>query len=189
MSKLIPKRKKLSLFVFSFILIFLFVFVHPFRAGFKNFSLKVFLSPVRFLSGITGGVKTGRSVAEENKDLRAKVTLLFLEIEQFKDLYRENKRLRGLLDFKKNIGFRDQIIGIGISSAGPFINGRSLKTPNICNPKSNGWEVIPLLDPLETKWPGIPIILENDCISAILAEHAFGAAIDVDNCIYITDCW
>ncbi|MHA1583661.1 MAG: ROK family protein [Promethearchaeota archaeon] len=78
--------------------------------------------------------------------------------------------------------------GIGISSAGPFVNGTSIFSPNICGPElGNDWTAIPMVSTLrDTFGSQIPIELANDCVSSVQAEHLFGAGKGYDNCVYIT---
>ncbi len=86
------------------------------------------------------------------------------------------------------IGITDEdIAGIGTSSAGPFVGGKSLATPNICGDENNDWTVIPYLQLLEKYFgPGKKYELENDCVSAVKAEHLFGAGKGHQNVVYIT---
>lgn len=87
----------------------------------------------------------------------------------------------------KEVGIsKDQIKGIGTSSAGPFVNGESLKTPNICG-VDNDWDVIPYIQVLKSNFgPNIRYELENDCVSSAKAEWLFGAGKGHKNCVYIT---
>lgn len=81
---------------------------------------------------------------------------------------------------------KDQIQGIGTSSAGPFVNGESLSAPNICG-VDNDWHVIPYLQVLKDNFgPKISYELANDCVSSVKAESLFGAGRGYKNCVYIT---
>lgn len=82
---------------------------------------------------------------------------------------------------------------VGVSSAGPFarIDGRlGLATPNICGARSraadlpNDWDVIPLEAVLREQFAHV--VIENDCVSALAAERAFGAVQNVRDCVYVT---
>ncbi|MFX0062247.1 MAG: ROK family protein [Candidatus Hermodarchaeota archaeon] len=76
--------------------------------------------------------------------------------------------------------------GIGISACGPFLNERTIaRSPNLC--KDNTWQEIPIIDPLEHHF-GSPLDykLRNDCVAAVWAEHLFGSAQNIANCLYIT---
>jgi glucokinase len=81
---------------------------------------------------------------------------------------------------------KDHLIGIGTSSAGPFVNGESLATPNICGVE-NDWHVIPYLQVLRDYFgKDKRYELANDCVSSVKAEHLFGAGKGYQNCVYIT---
>lgn len=83
---------------------------------------------------------------------------------------------------------REDLKGIGTSSAGPFVDGISLNSPNICGTDHNNeWTTIPYLTLLRHHFgPSIPILLENDCVSSVQAEHLFGAGRGHAHCVYIT---
>lgn len=81
---------------------------------------------------------------------------------------------------------RDQIQGIGTSSAGPFVNGESLSAPNICG-VDNDWQVIPYLQVLKEFFGSkMSYELANDCVGSVKAESLFGAGKGYRNCVYIT---
>jgi glucokinase len=81
---------------------------------------------------------------------------------------------------------KDQLKGIGTSSAGPFVGGESLKTPNICG-NENDWTVIPYLQVFREYFgTECRYELANDCVSSVKAEHLFGAGRGLNNCVYIT---
>jgi glucokinase len=83
---------------------------------------------------------------------------------------------------------------VGVSSCGPFEKRDgliTLVTPNICgglagNPGKlpNDWTSIPLASVLREQFRHVAI--ENDCVAALTAERAFGAAQGMDNCAYVT---
>jgi glucokinase len=80
----------------------------------------------------------------------------------------------------------DQIGGIGTSSAGPFVGGESLSTPNICG-VDNDWTIIPYLQELRKHFGSDKKYeIANDCVSAVKAESMFGAGRNYKNCVYIT---
>lgn len=121
---------------------------------------------------------------------------------------RQNVRLKGSVDslpsqiiemIKKlceygNISL-DDVGGIGISSCGPFIkrdNCVSLVSPNLCGGLAkergiipNDWMEIFLEKELADKYNG-EIKIENDCVSAVVAESLFGAGRGEDNLVYVT---
>jgi glucokinase len=77
----------------------------------------------------------------------------------------------------------EQIIGIGLATAGPIdmIKGEVFNNANL------GFRVIPLKKPIEEKFPGIPIYLINDCNAAVLGVHYFEADdYEKENLAYIT---
>ncbi len=87
---------------------------------------------------------------------------------------------------KETKASKEDIKAIGSSSAGPFINRKLLAATNICG-KENDWEVIPYIPALEKEFGlDVEYDLENDCVSAIHAEHLFGAARGFRNAVYLT---
>jgi glucokinase len=70
---------------------------------------------------------------------------------------------------------------IGIGSIGPldFSSGSIRAPPNL------PFKIIPLRKPLQEEF-GVPIYLMNDCTVAVLGEHTFGAARDLENVVYVT---
>ena len=82
---------------------------------------------------------------------------------------------------------------LGVASAGPFIHedGQiALCSPNLCgglggpSDLPNDWKSIPLEKVLRERYASVAI--DNDCVSALTAERAFGAVIDEPNCVYVT---
>ncbi len=88
----------------------------------------------------------------------------------------------------------EQINALGISTCSPFQKRESalgLVAPNLCGgigwspvPLPNDWEFIPLERELSRRFDRIEI--GNDCITAAVAEHLFGAGRDEDNMVYVT---
>jgi len=77
----------------------------------------------------------------------------------------------------------NQIIGIGLASAGPI----DMRKGEIFNNANLGFKVIPLKAPIEEKFPGIPIYFINDGNASVLGVHYFEADDDEkDNLVYIT---
>lgn len=85
------------------------------------------------------------------------------------------------------------IAALGVASCGPFIHaaqGIELSTPNLCGARTgavdlpNDWETIPIEAVLRERYPQVTI--ENDCVSALVAERSFGAVMDERNCVYVT---
>ena len=78
---------------------------------------------------------------------------------------------------------KEQLIGIGLASAGPL----NLETGEVFNNANLGFKEIPLKKPIEDRFSGIPIFLINDCIASFLAVHYFEADdIERENLVYIT---
>ena len=76
----------------------------------------------------------------------------------------------------------DQLIGIGIATAGPL----DIKTGKIFNNANLGFREIPL-KPIQEKFPDIPLNFVNDCNGAVLGVHYFEANDDEkDNLVYVT---
>jgi glucokinase len=82
---------------------------------------------------------------------------------------------------------------LGVASAGPFVKQAgmvSLTTPNICGAGRNApdlpndWEAIPLEQVLRERFAQVAI--DNDCVAAVAAERAFGAAVGEPDCVYVT---
>lgn len=81
---------------------------------------------------------------------------------------------------------KNQIKCIGTSSAGPFVERKSLKSPNICG-QGNDWDIIPYIELLKSHFgDDVHYELANDCVSSVKAEHLFGAGRGYNDCVYIT---
>ncbi|MHA2391914.1 MAG: ROK family protein [Promethearchaeota archaeon] len=77
----------------------------------------------------------------------------------------------------------EQLLGIGIASAGPL----NTKTGIVFNNANLGFSEIPLKTPIEDKFPGIPLYFINDGSAAVLGVHFFEANDEEkDNLAYIT---
>lgn len=77
----------------------------------------------------------------------------------------------------------DQLIGIGIATAGPL----DIKSGEIFNNANLGFREIPLKKPIQEKFPDIPLDFVNDCNGAVLGVHYFEAnENEKDNLVYIT---
>jgi glucokinase len=70
---------------------------------------------------------------------------------------------------------------IGVGSVGPLdlSSGSIRDTPNL------PFKLIPLRKPLQEEF-GVPVYLMNDCTTAVLGEHTFGAARGLKNVVYVT---
>lgn len=81
---------------------------------------------------------------------------------------------------KGRINLRD-IEGIGIGSAGPL----DIKSGALMRPTHLPFEYVPLVKPLEEEF-GLPVILLNDCVAAVLGEKHFGIGGGHENLVYVT---
>jgi glucokinase len=78
---------------------------------------------------------------------------------------------------------QDQLIGIGIASAGPL----NIDTGVVFNNANLGFREIPLKEPIVERFPKIPLYFINDCNGAVLGIHHFEAdEKEKDNLVYIT---
>lgn len=76
----------------------------------------------------------------------------------------------------------DQVVGIGVSIAGPLDSHRGII---FTSPNLPGWNHIRLKDILHCRY-SIPIIIENDANAATFGEYAFGAGRGYNNLVYLT---
>jgi glucokinase len=138
-----------------------------------------------------GGTKIAATVANTHGPL-ARVTQPTIKIGASRTLGDQAIALLRAASGKAGIDFQS-IDSVGISSCGPFarVDGLlGLKTPNICGGLAgatdlpNDWEIIPLEQVLRERFARV--LIENDCVAALIAERSFGAVIDEPDCIYAT---
>jgi len=103
--KLFIKNRTWIVLAGVLLLAFLLFFGSSFLLASKNLSVKLFSLPLQFFSGTGQYFASKGNLAKENSDLRHKVGTLSLQLDKFKELKEENRRLRELLRFKKKIGF------------------------------------------------------------------------------------
>lgn len=84
---------------------FLIFFAPPVISHIKTFSTKALSAPSGLFYGIGEAVQNKQKLIKENQALQAREIELSLELDQSGELISENERLRGLLNFKKKIGF------------------------------------------------------------------------------------
>lgn len=78
---------------------------------------------------------------------------------------------------------KTSLFGIGIASAGPL----NSETGVVFNSPNLGFREIPLKEPIEENFQGIPLYFINDCNGAVLGVHYFEAEEEVkENIVYIT---
>ncbi|MFX1405739.1 MAG: ROK family protein [Promethearchaeota archaeon] len=78
---------------------------------------------------------------------------------------------------------KEQLLGIGLASAGPL----DMEKGEVFNNANLGFKIIPLTEPIQERFPDIPIYLMNDGNASVLGIHYFEAEEDEkDNVVYIT---
>jgi glucokinase len=145
-----------------------------------------------YLAGLDiGGTKVAATISDINGPL-ARITEPTAKTGTERALGEQGIRLLKEACAKASVNF-DSIDTVGVSSCGPFIkqdNLISLVAPNICggiNEHSdlpNRWKSVPLESVLREQFG--TVVIENDCVSALAAERAFGALQQADNCAYVT---
>jgi glucokinase len=84
---------------------------------------------------------------------------------------------------KENNIKEEQVLGIGLASAGPL----DMERGEVFNNANLGFRIVPLIKPISEKYPNLPIYLINDCRAAVLGVHYFEAEKEEkDNLVYIT---
>ena len=77
----------------------------------------------------------------------------------------------------------DQLLGIGIATAGPL----NIEKGEVFNNFTLGFEIIPLKEPIKKSFPEIPLYFINDCNAAVLGIYYFEAEDnEKDNLFYIS---
>ncbi|HEX2603644.1 MAG TPA: ROK family protein [Oxalicibacterium sp.] len=147
----------------------------------------------KYIGGLDiGGTKMAAVVANEEGPL-ARVTAQTAKTGTERAPGEQGVALLRAACEKAGVDFRE-IDTVGVSSCGPFEKREgliTLVTPNICgglagNPAKlpNDWKSIPLESVLREQFE--TVVIENDCVAALTAERAFGAAQGIDNCAYVT---
>ena len=77
----------------------------------------------------------------------------------------------------------ERLARIGLSCGGPLDTekGLVLSPPNL-----PGWDEFPIVDLVSRRFPGIPVVLENDANASALAEWKFGAGRGSRNMVFLT---
>ncbi|MCK4281037.1 MAG: ROK family protein [Candidatus Lokiarchaeota archaeon] len=138
----------------------------------------------RYIVGVDIGgtwIRVGICTADlKEENIKRKLTKTGKE-NQYSISTSVNKLLNELL--VENRIKKEQLIGIGLASAGPL----DIEKGKIFNNANLGFKIIPLKKPIEKKFPGIPIYFINDCNGAVLGVHYFEAEDrEKDNLVYIT---
>ena len=77
---------------------------------------------------------------------------------------------------------KEQILGIGIATAGPL----NMEKGEVFNNANLGFRVIPLKEPIKAKFPDIPMYFINDGTAGVLGVHFFEAEDnEKDNLAYV----
>ena len=85
-----------------------------------------------------------------------------------------------LLAHRDFAGRRLRSIGFGFGGT----VRRSTNSPHLCL-HEDGWEEVQVVDELESRF-GVPVLVENDCKLAALAEAHFGAGVGATSLFYVT---
>ena len=94
---------------------------------------------------------------------------------------------------KTSIPF-EHVQTVGVGTASPFViqdGFKAIAAPNLCGGLArereavpNDWREIPIEKVMSAHFERIEI--DNDCVTAVIAEHLFGAGAGEDNLIYVT---
>jgi glucokinase len=138
-----------------------------------------------------GGTKIAASVADATGPL-ARVAQPTIKTGTPRALPEQTVALLQEASEKAGIDF-SRIRTIGVSSCGPFVHVDGmieLMTPNICgglghhSDLPNDWTRIPLEKVLRERFDHV--VIENDCVAALVAERTFGSVQAEPNCVYVT---
>lgn len=103
----IYRIRKFPTKLFLLILIITVIALNPkIISGFKNFTFGILTKPIKALSGVKIYFKRIKNLSEENLLLKQRVASLSIELARKKEISSENKRLRSLLDFKKELHYK-----------------------------------------------------------------------------------
>lgn len=106
---------------------------------------------------------------------------------------RRGARDRAPLSFRRIVAAAEEILadrefaGRKLRSIGFGFGGtvrRSTNSPHLCL-HEEGWEEVAVVDELESRF-GVPVLVENDCKLAALAEAHFGAGVGAKSLFYVT---
>jgi fructokinase len=89
--------------------------------------------------------------------------------------------------FKSREATVGRLAAIGIASFGPIDLDESSRTyGRITSTPKQGWQNADLLGMIRSEFPGLPIGFDTDVNGAGLGEHLHGAAVGLDDFVYIT---
>lgn len=138
-----------------------------------------------------GGTKIAASVADASGPL-ARVSEPTIKTGTPRALPEQTIAMLQAACEKAGVDF-SQMQTVGVSSCGPFVHIEDmigLSTPNICgglghrHDLPNDWACIPLEKVLRERFSHV--VIENDCVAALVAERTFGAVQAEPNCVYVT---
>ena len=138
----------------------------------------------KFIVGVDIGgtwIRVGLSTTELKKEsIKIKTTKTLKENE-----YSISKSVISLISqlLEKNNINRDQVIGIGLASAGPL----DMEKGEVFNNANLGFKTIPLKKPISEVYSKIPIFLINDANASVLGIYHFEAEQnEKNNLVYVT---
>jgi glucokinase len=127
-----------------------------------------------------GGTKTAISLADTSCRIIDSSFIQNVKSEDFSLVQRDIfKAVDGLLE--KNGLSSGDLLSLGVSCPGPL----DLKKGLIVYVATTGWRNYPIVDEFKIKYKS-PVVLENDCNCAALAEMTSGAGNDCKSIVYIT---
>jgi rod shape-determining protein MreC len=103
--KLFHGKRSWVLFAVLLVAVVFFLFSPPILSAVKDFSTSVAILPLNAMNALGRYLETKRELSEENILLRRRTGELSLELESYKELGEENRRLRDLLALKKRPGY------------------------------------------------------------------------------------
>jgi len=122
-----------------------------------------------------GGSKIAAVVADASGNIEARSSANTLAAEGPESV------IQRLIACIREVSAGVEVAGIGIGAAGGHDIGKGVVT---FSPNLPGWHNIPLGDIIRREF-GLPTYVHNDCTLAALGEHRFGAAVGVENLVYI----
>lgn len=105
MYRFLTKKKNKVIGLWAVALLALFFFMPSFFLGIKRFSVAIFSFPSKFYTNSSWYFQTKKSLVAENASLSKEAADLSIQLERFRELRDENRRLRKLLNFKDRINF------------------------------------------------------------------------------------
>lgn len=99
------KKRLRTWFIWIVVVVLVVFFVPSFVNAIKKSVRKCFLFPAQLYSQVSYTFQSKANLDKENKSLRKNIGDLLLEMERFKQLRDENKRLRALVHLKEKFSF------------------------------------------------------------------------------------